>query len=98
MKLIILWLSNTIFVLPLKIITFCFKVIYTIIKNIYFHKLDLDYIDHMDGHDFEYFTKLLLEKNGYKQVQVSQSSNDYGIDVIAIKNKYTYAIQCKRYA
>ena len=43
------------------------------------------------------FTKTLLEKNGFKQVNVSQSSSDYGIDVFAYKNKYTYAIQCKRY-
>ena len=98
MKLIILWLINTIFVLPLKIITILFKLIYKIIKNIYFNNLDLEYINTMDGHDFEYFTKTLLEKNGFKQVNVSQSSSDYGIDVFAYKNKYTYAIQCKRYS
>ena len=56
MKLIILWLINTIFVLPLKIITILFKLIYKIIKNIYFNNLDLEYINTMDGHDFEYFT------------------------------------------
>ena len=39
----------------------------------------------------------LLEKNVFKQVTVSQSSSDYGIDVFAYKNKYKYAIQCKRY-
>lgn len=98
MKLIILWLANTIFVLPLKVITILFKIIYTIIKNIYFNNLDLEYINNMDGHDFEYLTKLLLEKNGYKQVSVSQSSSDFGIDVFASKNKITYAIQCKRYS
>ncbi|MFQ7174063.1 MAG: restriction endonuclease [Thomasclavelia ramosa] len=31
-------------------------------------------------------------------MNVSQSSSDYGIDVFAYKNKYTYAIQCKRYS
>lgn len=98
MKLIIVWLINTIFVLPLKIITMLFKIIYLIVKNIYFNNLDLAYINNMDGHDFEHFTKLLLEKNGFKQVTVSQDSSDYGIDVFATKNKYTYAIQCKRYA
>ena len=40
MKLIILWLINTIFVLPLKIITILFKLIYKIIKNIYFNNLE----------------------------------------------------------
>lgn len=98
MKLIIVWLINTIFVLPLKIITLLFKITYILIKNIYFNNLDLEYINTMDGYDFEHFTKILLEKNGFKQVSVSKSSNDYGIDVFATKNKYTYAIQCKRYA
>lgn len=98
MKLIILWLINTIFVLPLKIIALFLQIIYKIIKNIYFNNLDLEYINNMDGHDFEYLTKILLEKNGYKKVSVSQNSSDFGIDVFATKNKYTYAIQCKRYA
>lgn len=98
MKLIIVWLINTIFVLPLKIIALFFKLIYKIIKNIYFNNINLEYINNMDGYEFENFTKTILEKNGFKQVKVSQSSSDYGIDVFAIKNKYTYAIQCKRYS
>lgn len=97
MKLIILWLINTIFIFPLKIVTYIFKLIFKIINNIYFNNLDWEYINNMEGYEFEHFTKILLEKNGFKQVTVSQSSNDYGIDVLATKNKYTYAIQCKRY-
>ena len=97
MKLIILWLINTIFVLPLKIITILFKLIYKIIKNIYFNNLDLEYINTMDGHDFEYFTKTLLEKNGFKQVNVSQSSSDYGIDVFAIKAVQEAKSGCEYY-
>ncbi|WP_286149253.1 restriction endonuclease, partial [Thomasclavelia cocleata] len=97
MKLIILWLINTVIVLPLKTITYIFKLIFKFINNIYFYNLDWEYINTMKGHEFEYFTKILLEKNGFKQVTVSQSSNDYGIDVLATKNKYRYAIQCKRY-
>lgn len=97
MKLIILWLINAIFVFPLKIIIYFIKSLFKIINNIYFYNLDWEYINTMDGHDFEYFTKVILEKNGFKQVTVSQNSSDYGIDVLATKNKYTYAIQCKRY-
>ncbi len=97
MKLIILWLINTVIVLPLKTITYILKLIFKFINNIYFYNLDWEYINTMKGHEFEYFTKILLEKNGFKQVTVSQSSNDYGIDVLATKNKYRYAIQCKRY-
>lgn len=98
MKLIITWIINTIIILPLKIIALIIKLIYKIIKNIYGNNLDLEYIETMDGRDFENFTKLLLEKNGFKNVRVSQESNDYGIDVLATKNKYNYAIQCKRYS
>lgn len=98
MKLIFLWLINTIIALPLKILVFIFKIIYRIIKNIYFNNLDFEYIDNLDGFEFETLTKVLLEKNGFKNVTVSQNSSDYGIDVFATKRKYNYAIQCKRYA
>lgn len=97
MKLIFIWLINNIIILPFKIINWIFKIIYRIIKNIYFNNLDLEYINNLDGYQFESFTKVLLEKNGFKNVSISKSSNDYGIDVIATKNDYTYAIQCKRY-
>ena len=33
---------------------------YKRIKNIYFNNLDLEYINTMDGHDFEYFTKTFV--------------------------------------
>lgn len=97
MKLIFVWLINNIIILPFKIIKATIKVIYHIIKNIYFNNFDLEYINNLDGYQFESFTKLLLEKNSFKNVSISKSSNDYGIDVIATKNNYTYAIQCKRY-
>lgn len=37
------------------------------------------------------------QKKGFKDVHISKSSNDYGIDILAKKDNYTYAIQCKRY-
>ena len=76
MKLIILWLINTVIVFPLKTITYILKLIFKFINNIYFYNLNWEYINTMKGHEFEYFTKILLEKNGFKQVTVSQSSND----------------------
>lgn len=97
MKLIFIWLINTIIILPFKIIKIVFSIIYHLIKNIYFNNIDLNYINKLNGYQFEEFTKLLLEKNGFKEVTISKASNDYGIDVIAKKNNYTYAIQCKRY-
>lgn len=52
----------------------------------------------MEGHDFEQYIAMLLSKNGYQNVKVTQGSGDYGIDVIAEKDGYKYAIQCKRYS
>lgn len=93
MKLLFVWLINTIIVLPFKVIRLVIKIIYQIIKNIYFNNLNLDYINNLDGYQFEAFTKILLEKNGFKDVHISKSSNDYGIDILAKKDNYTYAIQ-----
>lgn len=98
MKLILFWLINATIALPLKIIVLIFKISYRVIKNIYFNNLDLEYIDNLDGFEFEVLTKIILEKNGFKNVTVSQNSSDYGIDVFATKRNYHYAIQCKRYA
>lgn len=54
-------------------------------------------IDLMEGHDFEYFCAGLLRKNGFQEVEVTKSSGDYGIDILAEKEGITYAIQCKCY-
>lgn len=57
----------------------------------------MSHIDKMDGHDFEHFTAELLKKLGYERVEVTPSSGDQGVDVIAVKDGKKYAIQCKRY-
>ncbi len=54
--------------------------------------------DMMEGFDFEYYCADLLELNGFYDVNVTQSSGDYGIDILAEKDGVTYAIQCKRYS
>ena len=54
--------------------------------------------DMMEGFDFEYYCADLLELNGFYDVKVTQSSGDYGIDILAEKDGVTYAIQCKRYS
>lgn len=54
-------------------------------------------LDEMDGFDFEYYCADLLAANGFADVQVTRSSGDYGIDILAEKDGVTYAIQCKRY-
>lgn len=60
-------------------------------------KYTLKQLDKMDGHQFEYACADILKANGYKHVKVTRSSGDFGVDVIAEKDKVRYAIQCKRY-
>lgn len=54
--------------------------------------------DSIDGHSFERWCAKLLERNGFTDVQVTQESNDQGIDVLARKDGLLYGFQCKRYA
>lgn len=54
--------------------------------------------DAMEGHDFEYFCADLLRKQGFEQVEVTQGSGDYGIDIIAYRHGVKFGIQCKRYS
>lgn len=55
-------------------------------------------LDQMEGHDFEYFCASLLEKRGYKDVEVTSGSRDYGVDILARKDGISFAIQCKCYS
>lgn len=52
----------------------------------------------MNGFDFEKYAGNLLNANGFTKVEVTQSSNDFGVDVIAYKDDIKYAIQCKKYS
>ena len=56
-----------------------------------------DELDEMEGLDFEYYCAELLRNRGFIEVEVTKSSGDYGIDILAEKEGVTYAIQCNRY-
>lgn len=58
----------------------------------------IDKIDNMGGRDFEFFIGELLFRNGFDNINVTQSSHDFGMDIIAEKEGIKYAIQCKRYS
>lgn len=60
--------------------------------------MELQRIDFMDGHDFEYWCADLLRKLGYINVQVTRGSGDQGVDILATKEGITYAVQCKCYS
>ncbi len=55
-------------------------------------------IDHMDGHQFEYYCADLLKRNGYSNVVVTPGSGDQGVDILAERDGTTYAFQCKCYS
>lgn len=57
----------------------------------------IEQLDAMEGHEFEHAVADLLFHNGWRDVEVTQGSGDYGIDILARRKSTRYAIQCKRY-
>ena len=55
-------------------------------------------IDDMNGIEFERFCAALLRLSGYKDVCITSSSGDQGVDIIAEKDCKKWAFQCKHYA
>lgn len=64
----------------------------------YKKKYSISQLDYMEGHQFEYACADILKANAFKNVTVTQGSGDFGVDILAEKNGYKYAIQCKRYS
>ena len=59
---------------------------------------ELKYIENsLTGIEFEQYASDLLTKNGYI-CSVTKASGDGGVDIIANKDGYKYAIQCKLYS
>lgn len=55
------------------------------------------HIDEMEGVEFEKFCAELLKNREFIEVEITKSSGDFGVDILAEKEGVTYAIQCKRY-
>ena len=62
-----------------------------------FSRLTIKKLDMMEGHEFEYACAGILRANGFKNVEVTKGSGDFGVDIIAVKKRRKYAVQCKRY-
>lgn len=60
--------------------------------------LKIEDTDGMKGQAFEYWCATLLRMVGYEDVTVTPGSGDQGVDVVAVKEGFRYAIQCKRYS
>lgn len=59
-------------------------------------KSDIRAIDNMSGIDFENYLKVMFEKKGYR-FRTTKKSNDYGVDLVLIKDDTKTAVQVKRY-
>lgn len=80
--------------IPVFFVLFCILFHKRLIK----HKYSIEQLDSMEGHDFEYACADILRANCFNRVTVTQGSGDYGVDIIAYKGGFKYAIQCKRYS
>ena len=49
------------------------------------------------GTEFEKYCAQLLWKNGFKEVELTRSSGDFGVDIFARKDGVSWAFQCKCY-
>lgn len=54
-------------------------------------------LDNMDGIAFEELACEILIANDFELAENTPASGDFGVDILAIKEGMTYAIQCKRY-
>lgn len=91
------------FYLTFKAALFCIKIFFAIIKNLFaslFNKrtVAIEDIDSMDGHEFEFFSKKILEKDAFSNVEVTKGAGDQGIDVLATLDGKKVGIQCKNYS
>ena len=50
-----------------------------------------------DGMDFEKYCANILRKCGYRNIEMTRSSGDYGVDIFADRDGITWAFQCKYY-
>lgn len=55
-------------------------------------------IDAFSGEEFEKFCCWMLHGLKYTDIQLTNTTGDKGIDIIAVKDDIKYAIQCKCYA
>ncbi|MEO8285038.1 MAG: restriction endonuclease [Chloroflexota bacterium] len=67
----------------------------SVLSSVQFPK-SIQEVDKLSWRDFEYFTGMLLERMGHHNVRVTQSSWDYGADIVAERNGHRYAVQVKQ--
>lgn len=79
----------------IRVLEYKIKKLKKVLSDNYYPEMQnkLAAVDAMDGHEFEYFCAELLKENGFVNVEVTQASGDFGVDVLAEKDGVTYAVQ-----
>ena len=54
--------------------------------------------DQMKGEEFEKACAVILYANGYRNIDFTRKTGDYGVDILCDDGKHKYAVQCKRYS
>lgn len=57
-----------------------------------------DFDERMSGEAFEEYVKEILKRNGFRHLQLTKKTGDYGIDILGEYEHQKYAIQCKKYS
>ena len=61
-----------------------------------YRALKLADVDNMNPYEFEHYVAKLMTHRGYR-AEVTHSSGDSGVDIVAAKEKVRYAVQVKRH-
>lgn len=54
--------------------------------------------DELSGQDYERFAASYLVEQGFRDIEMTRASGDYGVDILASKGGIRYAVQCKYYS
>lgn len=54
--------------------------------------------EEMSGREYEQFVAEELRRLGYKKIELTKASGDYGVDIVCEKKGERWAVQCKYYS
>ena len=49
----------------------------------------------LTGAQFEELVADIMKQGGFRHVELTKSSGDYGVDILAVRDSKSYAVQCK---
>ena len=55
-------------------------------------------IENMTGREFEVYCAGILKRNDFHDIEMTPTTGDQGVDIIAYRNGFKYAVQCKKYS